>query len=173
VERDAADRLRSAGFEVVLPDLYAGEHTESLEEGFELMAEIGWPLICGRAFQAMERLPESTILAGFSMGAGVVASLWGQRPNSKGVLLLHGLAKIPTKVKPGQKVQTHIADVDPLISSEQKALWAQSAQTARVAAEIHIYREGGHFFTDFNSIDYCARASELTWSRAVEFMKRL
>jgi dienelactone hydrolase len=112
VEQDAADRFRSRGFEVALPDLYAGTRTDSLDEGFELMATIGWPVICSRAFEAMRKLPGSTLLAGFSMGAGVIASLWAQRPESKAVLLFHGLAEIPWNVNPKVKVQTHIADVD-------------------------------------------------------------
>ena len=130
MEEDAAERFRSGGFEVALPDLYAGKRTDSLDEGFQLMAEIGWPVICWRAFEAMRKLPDSTISAGFSMGAGVIASLWGQRPESKAVLLFHGLAEIPRSVRPGLKVQTHTADVDRFVSAEQKALWAGSARTA-------------------------------------------
>jgi dienelactone hydrolase len=38
------------------------------------MAEIGWPVICQRALEAIEKLPDSTILAGFSMGAGVISA---------------------------------------------------------------------------------------------------
>jgi dienelactone hydrolase len=95
VEQDAAKRFRSCGFEVAVPDLYDGKRTESLDEGFQIMAEIGWPVICRRAFKAMEKLPDSTILAGFSMGAGVIACLWGERPQSKAVLLFHGFAKVP------------------------------------------------------------------------------
>ena len=129
VELDSAERLRSRGFEVALPDLYAGKSTESLDEGFRLMAEIGWPVICRRASDVMKNLPDSTVLSGFSMGAGVVGSLLGERPVCKAILLFHGLAEIPSKVRPGLKVQTHLAKIDPLVSAEQRALWAESAQT--------------------------------------------
>jgi dienelactone hydrolase len=113
------------------------------------MAEIGWPVICRRAIAALKNLPDSTILAGFSMGAGVIASLWNQRPDSKAVLLFHGLAEIPRNVKPGLKVQTHIAGVDQFVSDEQRALWAGSAQTTGLLIENHDYLNTGHFFTDF------------------------
>jgi dienelactone hydrolase len=96
VEQDAAERFRSVGFELAVPDLYAGKRTESLEEGFRLMAEIGWPVICRRAFEAIKELPQTTILAGFSMGAGVISSLWGERTRCKAVLLFRGLAEIPS-----------------------------------------------------------------------------
>jgi dienelactone hydrolase len=82
VERDAAERLRSRGYEIALPDLYAGKRTESLDEGFQVMAEIGWPVICPRASEAVKKLPASTILVGFSMGAGVISSLWELRPET-------------------------------------------------------------------------------------------
>jgi hypothetical protein len=78
VEQDAAERLRSRNFEVALPDLYAGKRTEVLDEGFQLMAEVGWPVICQRASETMAKLPDSTILVDFSMGAGVIGSLWHQ-----------------------------------------------------------------------------------------------
>ena len=173
VEQDAAQRFRSGGFDVALPDLYAGRRTESLDEGFQLMTEIGWPVICQRAFEAMKKLPDSTILAGFSMGAGVIANLWSQRSESKAVLLFHGLAAIPANVRPGLKVQTHIAGVDRFVSAEQRSLWAGSAQTAGLLVENHNYLDVGHFFTDFNSTDYNAAASELAWKRALEFVDQL
>jgi dienelactone hydrolase len=75
VDLDTAERFRSRGFEVALPDLYGGKCTESLEEGFQIMAEIGWSVICRRAMEAIEKLSASTILVGFSMGTGVIASL--------------------------------------------------------------------------------------------------
>jgi hypothetical protein len=50
--------------------LYAGNRTESLDEGFQLMARVGGPTICQRVSEAMKQLPDSTILVGFSMGAG-------------------------------------------------------------------------------------------------------
>jgi dienelactone hydrolase len=173
VEQDAAERFRSDGFDIALPDLYAGKHTESLDKGFHLMAEIGWPVICQRASDAINTLPESTILAGFSMGTGVIADLWHQRPESKAVLLFHGLAKIPENVRPGLKVQTHTGDVDPFVSPEQRTLWAQSAQTASLLLENHNYPDTAHFFTDLNSIDYNAAASELAWKRALDLLHRL
>jgi dienelactone hydrolase len=170
VEQDAAERIRSAGFEVALPDLYAGRRTESIDEGFQFMAEIGWPAICQLASEAMKKLPESTILVGFSMGAGVIGSLWQERPESKAVLLFHGLADIPRNVRPGVRVQTHVAEADPLVSAEQRALWVESARSADLLVEDHQYPKAGHFFTDFNSSDYNSAASELAWIRALHLL---
>lgn len=107
------------------------------------------------------------------MGVGVVASLWSLRRDSKGILLFHRLAEIPKAVRSGFKVQIHIAEVDQFVSLEQRTLWVQSAQTAGLSVQDYTYRGAGHFFTDANSADYCAAASELTWARAIDFLERL
>jgi dienelactone hydrolase len=137
------------------------------------MAEIGWRVICRRAFETIRMLPDSTILAGFSMGAGVIASLWDSHPQTKAVLLFHGLAEIPSNVRPGLKVQTHIACIDQFVSTEARALWAESAQSAGLVIENHNYVDAGHFFTDFNSTDYSASASELAWKRTLDFLDQI
>jgi pimeloyl-ACP methyl ester carboxylesterase len=101
VEQDVASRFRSCGLDVAVPDLDNGKRTESLDDGFQIMAEIGWPVICRRAFKAMGTVPEPTILAGLSMGAGVIACLSDERPQSNAALLFHGLSKVPRNVRSG------------------------------------------------------------------------
>jgi dienelactone hydrolase len=83
VELRAADHLRAAGHEVVTPDLYAGRTASTLDEGFRLKDHrIGWATIEQRVRQAMQNLPADTVLAGISMGAGVVSTLLPHRlPN--------------------------------------------------------------------------------------------
>ena len=79
VEMDAAERMRRAGHTVALPDLYAGRTADSIEAGFEIMRSVGWRAICARGRAALERLPATAVLAGHSMGAGVVGNLWPDR----------------------------------------------------------------------------------------------
>src|SRR5262245_18262086 len=82
LEREAAERLREAGHEVLVPDLYEGQVARSIDHGFELREEIGWAALCERAGQAVADVPENAVLGGFSMGAGVAASLWPHRPRT-------------------------------------------------------------------------------------------
>jgi dienelactone hydrolase len=70
---DAANRLRVAGHTVIAPDLYAGQLAATVDEGFALCDQIGWPVILGRARQALAGMPAETVLAGLSMGAAVAA----------------------------------------------------------------------------------------------------
>jgi dienelactone hydrolase len=80
-----SDRLREVGHTVCLPYLYGGAKTDEIDEGFEIKERVGWPVICERAQQALEPLPSTTVLAGKSMGAGVVAELSPARPQTLGV----------------------------------------------------------------------------------------
>ena len=173
VEEDAAQRFRSAGFEVALPDLYGGHRTESMEEGFRLMRQIGWPVICKRAREATANVPATSLLVGFSMGAGVIASLWPNRPRARAVLLFHALAKIPNNVRPGLKIQLHIADADEFVSPEQTTVWTAAAMSAGARIESFTYPDCGHFFTDPKSAGYSAIASEMAWDRALSFLAQL
>ena len=91
----AAGRLRAAGHTVFAPDLYAGQLAATVDEGFALCAQIGWPVTVGRARQALDGLPAETVLAGLSIGASVAAALLGERPRVAGLLLLHNTGGRP------------------------------------------------------------------------------
>ncbi len=137
------------------------------------MAQIGWPVIYERALRAVAKVPDTTIMAGFSMGAGVIASLWRDRPRTKAVLLFHALAEIPNNVRPGLKLQLHIAETDKFVSFEQTRLWTSAAIREGVSVESFTYPQCGHYFTDLTSADYSAAASELTWIRVRAFLAQL
>jgi dienelactone hydrolase len=68
-EAGAAARLRAAGHDVITPDLYDGQAAGTLDAALALMDKVGWEVICARARQALEVVPETAVLAGFSMGA--------------------------------------------------------------------------------------------------------
>jgi dienelactone hydrolase len=79
---DAANRLRVAGHTVIAPDLYAGQLAATVDEGFALCDQIGWPVILGRARQALAGMPAETVLSGLSMGAAV--AVWEQAMTDAG-----------------------------------------------------------------------------------------
>jgi dienelactone hydrolase len=173
VERDAADRIRTAGFEVVTPDLYDGETTGSIADGFTLMSKIGWPVICDRAAKAVSELPDSTVLAGLSMGAGVIGNLWPRRRHAGGVFLIHGLADIPNDARAGLPLQVHIASPDHFVRDAQMSDWQTAAKQVGIEAQLFTYPGVGHFYTDPALPDYDAKAATETWDRALAFLKGL
>src|SRR5690348_13399072 len=172
VEARAADRLRAAGHEVVTPDLYAGQTASTLDEGFQLKDHrIGWATIEQRAHQAVQDLPADTVLAGISMGAGVVSTLLPHRPDTAGVLLLHGLAPIPANARADLPVQLHVAEADEFAPPAEVSAWVEAATRAGVDPQVFIYQRAGHFFIDASLPDYNAQATTLTWQRVLDFLR--
>lgn len=170
LEHEAVERVQAAGHKAFAPDLYDGLIARSIEEGFEFKDEIGWETICERAEWALAGLPASTVLAGFSMGAGVISSLWPKREKTAGILFLHGIASIAENARKGLPLQLHLADPDPFEPEEDVATWRQGVTKSGVAAEIFRYPGGGHLYTDASLPDYNAQAADLTWKRVIDFL---
>ncbi|WP_026614754.1 dienelactone hydrolase family protein [Ensifer aridi] len=173
LERDAAERLRAAGHDVSTPDLYDGRVATSIEEGFALKDEIGWPNLCERAERAVAGLPATAVLGGFSMGAAVAASLWAKRPDTAGILFLHSIAEIPANARSGLPVQVHLADPDPFEPADEVAGWRAAAGRSPIALEVFTYPGPGHLYTDATLPDYDAEAARLTWSRVERLLAAL
>ncbi|HLX51996.1 MAG TPA: dienelactone hydrolase family protein [Streptosporangiaceae bacterium] len=170
VEAGTAARLRDAGHQVLTPDLYAGQTAGSLDAALRLMDAIGWEVICERARQALGQVPGPAVLAGFSMGAGVIGSVWDQCRQIAGVVLLHGIAPIPASARPGLPVQVHLAENDPFASRHEAAQWQAGAAGAGLAAQVFTYPGAGHFYTDSHLADYHAQSASLTWQRVTAFL---
>jgi dienelactone hydrolase len=173
-ELQAAQRLRSCGHEVATPDLYEGRTATVLEEGFTLMREIGWAVITQRARRSVQLLPADAVLAGMSMGVGVVGSVLAERKRAAGVLMLHALADIPITVRAGLPVQVHVGGLDAEFAPPAAIeAWQDSASRRNVQAQVFTYPSVGHFYTDVSLPDHDAPASELTWQRIENFLRCL
>lgn len=170
VETEASSRMRIAGHTVFTPDLYCGMTTDSTDEGFEIKQSVGWETICARARAALDSVPATTVLAGHSMGAGVVGEIWPERPKCRGVVLLHGLANIAARMRRDLPIVIHIADPDPFASQEAVASWAPMARMAGACADVFTYPNVGHFYTDATLPDYDRAATEKTWAQVQAFL---
>jgi dienelactone hydrolase len=171
---DAADRLRAAGHAVIAPDLYAGQAAATADAGFALCDRIGWPVIIGRARQALAGMPAETVLAGLSMGASVVAALLGERPRTAGLLLLHNTGGGGAEgIRPGLPAQLHIAEPDVYQPAAEIVSWEQAVTDAGGAVSVFRYPRAGHLFTDAGTPDYDGAASALAWQRSLSFLAGL
>jgi dienelactone hydrolase len=166
----AADMLRAHGHTVVTPDLYAGQTTTTVDDGFALYRGIGQETIMRRAREAIVDVPADAVLAGFSLGGSVASSLLEERPDTSGVLFLHGPACDPETVWAGLPVQMHTADPDEFDSPEEVAAWEEAMIKAGAAIEVFRYPGAGHLYTDPDLPDYDAGAADLTWQRSLEFL---
>lgn len=171
IERDLAREWEAAGHAVTLPDLYKGRATDDCEEGFALFREIGPPTIRQRAAAAIATAPEDSVLAGVSMGAGRVSDAWGDRPRSRGALLVAGSADSSPDLGPGLPVQAHIARPDPFDDEECFADWV--ATNPGAALDLHRYDGAGHDVLDPALTDFDAAAARTCRAAMLAFLAGL
>ena len=114
---------------------------------------------------AAASLPPETVLAGLSLGAQVAGEVWATRPETAGVLLLHGPCEIPIDARAGLPVQAHLAEPEPFDDEGFLADWAEGARRAGVAFELFRYPGAGHYFTDASLPDHDASAARLATER--------
>jgi len=166
----AADRLRAAGHEVTTPDLYGLPAADTVEEGFALLDKVGRDTVLERAGAAARDLPAETVLAGFSMGAGVAGALLAERPRTAALVLLHGTGGAPESVRPGLPVQLHLADPDEYEPPDEVDEWRRAMTAAGARLAVYRYPGPGHLFTDPEAPDHDALAAALTWDRTLAFL---
>jgi dienelactone hydrolase len=169
---DMADRFRAHGHRVVTPDLYAAPPAGTIEEGRALAEPIGWDTMLGRAREAVRELPPDAVLAGLSMGTGVVRALLAERPQTAGLLLISGTGGSYTEVPAGLRAQLHVADPDDEYAPAADVhRWTAEMTGAHAAFEVFRYPDVGHLWTDRECPDHDAPAAELAWQRCAEFLR--
>ncbi|MGV9213574.1 dienelactone hydrolase family protein [Micromonospora sp. RB23] len=168
--RSAADRMRAAGHQVTTPDLYGVPAADTVEEGFALLDKIGHEVVLDRARAALDGLPPQTVLAGFSMGAGVAGALLAERPDAAGLLLLHGTGGAPDVVRSGLRVQLHVADPDPYDAPDEVDEWQRTMTAAGADLTVFRYPGVGHLFTDPALAEYAPEAATAAWPRVLAFL---
>ncbi|MGO4749989.1 dienelactone hydrolase family protein [Streptomyces sp. NPDC000941] len=168
----AADRLRAAGHEVHVPDLFEGRTADSAEDGMALKEEIGKDELLRRAVVAAAPLSaRGVVYAGFSLGGSIAQNLALGDEKARGLLLLHGTSDIADDATvDGLPVQLHVADPDPFEPHDWLNAWYLRMGRAGADVEIYRYPGAGHLFTDPELPDYDEEAAEATWKVALGFL---
>lgn len=171
----AAGRLRDAGHEVYVPDLYDGRTpADTAEDGRALADGIGRDELLRRAVAAAAPYSErGLVYAGFSLGGALAQTLALGDSRARGLLLLHGTSDIADDAATGIPVQLHVADPDPFEPDDWLNAWYLGMRKAGADVEIHRYRGAGHLYTDPGLPDYDAEATERTWAIALDFLRDL
>ncbi|SDK81852.1 Dienelactone hydrolase [Nonomuraea jiangxiensis] len=171
----AADRLRAAGHEVHVPDLYDGRVVDTPEEGLAIKEEIGRDELLKRAVAAAAPLSAGGLVyAGFSLGAAIAQNLALGDEQSRGLLLMHGTSDMPDGVAADDlPIQLHVADPDTYEPVDWLNAWYLGLRRARADVEVFRYPGVGHLFTDPDLPDYNAEAAERAWRIALDFLAGL
>lgn len=171
----AADRLRAAGHQVRVPDLFEGQTAETVEEGMDLKEKIGKEELLRRAVLAAAPYSEQGLVyAGFSLGGSIAQNLALGDEKARGLLLLHGTSDIAEGASADDlPVQLHVADPDPFEPHDWLNAWYLQMQRAGADVEIYRYPGAGHLYTDPGLPDYDEAAAEQTWRIALGFLETL
>jgi dienelactone hydrolase len=169
----AADRLRAAGHQVHVPDLYDGRVFDDVEEGMAYKEEVGSEELLRRAVSAAAPLltPGTRLVyAGLSLGAALAQNLALADEQALALLLLHGTSDVRDEASTEIPVQLHVADPDPFETEDWLNAWYLRMRKAGADVEVHRYRGAGHVYTDPELADYDAEAAERTWAVALDFL---
>jgi dienelactone hydrolase len=172
----AADRLRAAGHQVTVPDLYEGKVFDTIDDATEHQEEIGPDELLRRAVGAAAPLltPGSRLVyAGFSLGGALAQNLALADEHARGLLLLHGTSDLREDAATEIPVQLHVAEPDPFESEDWLNAWYLLMTRAGADVEVHRYHGAGHLYTDPELPDYDAEAAERTWAAALDFLAEL
>lgn len=171
----AADRLRAAGHQVQVPDLFEGRTFDTVEEGMAHRDGIGRDELLRRAvLAAAPHSDQGLVYAGLSFGGSLAQHLAMADAKARGLLLLHGTADLADDAAVDElPVQLHIADPDAFEPHDWLTAWYLRMQRAGADVEVHTYPGAGHLFTDPELEDYDAEAAEQTWKVALGFLDSL
>lgn len=166
-----ADRLRAAGHQVTVPDLFDGATFATVESGVEhAETEIGFDVIVERGVAAAAGLPPETVYSGFSMGVMPAQKLVQTREGALAGLFLHS-AIPPTYFAPswpeGVPAQVHVMRGDEWGADECKEFATEVPE-----AELFDYPGSDHLFTDSSLEVYDAAATEVVVKRCLTLLSR-
>lgn len=171
----AAARLRAAGHEVQVPDLFEGHTFETVEEGLAFKEEVGKDELLRRAVLAAAPYSDrGLVYAGFSFGASTAQTLALGDEKARGLLMFHGTSDIAENASVDElPVQLHVADPDPFETHDWLNSWYLQMQRTGADVEVYRYPGAGHLFTDPELPDHDAASAELAWKVALGFLATL
>jgi dienelactone hydrolase len=174
--RDFAVRLRAAGHEVTLPDLFDGITFETLDEGVAHAEQIGLDALLERGRIAAAELPEAMVYVGFSLGVLPAQMLAQTRPGAKGAVLVS--ACVPPSRFDGPwpedvPVQIHAMRDDRLLIADGDLEVASELAAHVESAELFLYPGDRHLFMDSSLDDFDPDAAAQLRERVLDLLGRL
>ena len=170
-----AERLRSAGHTVHLPDLFEGRTFTERETARAYVDEVGVDTIIERGRVVAEDLPRELVYAGISLGALPAQLLTQTRLGARAAVLISAAGAPSDFDAPwprGVPVQVHVKEDDPLMDEGDRAA-ARSIVEVVADAELFLYPGATHLFTEEGYADHDPEATDVLVERVSGLLARL
>jgi len=167
--RTLARAWRREGHHVTTPDLYDGKTAATLDAALSLRDAIGRDELLRRARASVARARPGTILAGLSLGASMAQRVAASDERFSRLLLLHGIAEVPTRLPVPWTVEAHVAEGDRWAPPEELESWRRALTELGARVEVSVYT-GGHLFTDTELPDHDPVSAARVRARALLFL---
>jgi len=176
---DVCDRLASAGFVALAPDLFHGATARTIDEAKTLRTQVNRPAAKKQTRTAIDYLASHPAVAGdhlgavgFSYGSSFAMESARLRPSIiNAVILFYGTGGGKLD-KTRAEFQGHFAEHDEWGANPEKAAKLETRiKAADQEAEFYIYPDTTHWFFEKNHPAYDAAAAQLAMRRAIEFLQ--
>lgn len=172
--RAVGERCVAAGFRAIVPDLFDGRIARAPLEGMRNAMDLDVDAAVEVAAQAVRTLGGRVGILGFSLGGGVALLCGARGVGCAAVVSVYGLPRDGDRELAALAVpaQLHLADREPFYAAARVARAAAMLGAAR-GHEVHRYDAAHGFFHDDQPSTFDPAAAALTWSRAIEFFRRV
>ena len=176
--RDVADRLAAEGFVVLVPDLFAGEQADSVDDAEALLSRADaneLAHLTRSSLQTLRDLPATPSgpvgVVGFSMGASLGLWLSARVPDQ---------VVATTAFYGGQDIDFagassaylgHYAEDDPYVDEDGLVLLEADLHLLGLDTTFHRYPGTSHWFFEADRPEHDPAAAELAWERTIAFLR--
>jgi carboxymethylenebutenolidase len=173
------DRLAAEGFAALAPDLREGHIATTIDEAKQLinkLDEMKNQAVIKAAVAFLRNRPEvrkeALSVIGFSMGAGwsLVAAEEYPQDIRKAVLFYGSYSDLQFSNAKAD-ILGHFAEVDEWEPAEEVSKMEHNMRAAGLNPVFHKYPNTSHWFFEEDRPEFNAEASELAWTRTLEFLK--
>jgi len=177
--KSLCDRLAAEGFVAFAPDMREGHIATTIEDAKQLLNELDEmknQAVIEAGISFLRNRPEVSYEAfsiiGFSMGAGWSLVATEEYPQDIGkAVLFYGNYSDLQFSNAKADILGHFAEVDEWEPAEEVSKTENNLRTAGLNPVFHKYPNTSHWFFEEDRPEFNAGASELAWTRTLEFLR--